>query len=76
MLAPAIFVAVAKITISMPDDLLARIDAQVKTEHATRSEFFQRLAKESWRRSNGNVKSESKGCSTPPQGTLEATEPS
>lgn len=30
--------------ISMPDELLARIDAQVKTEHATRSEFLRRLA--------------------------------
>jgi metal-responsive CopG/Arc/MetJ family transcriptional regulator len=35
---------VAKVMISMPDDLLARIDAQVKTEHATRSEFLRRLA--------------------------------
>jgi metal-responsive CopG/Arc/MetJ family transcriptional regulator len=34
----------AKVMISMPDDLLARIDAQVKTEHATRSEFLRRLA--------------------------------
>lgn len=35
---------VAKVMISMPDDLLARIDAQVKSEHATRSEFLRRLA--------------------------------
>jgi metal-responsive CopG/Arc/MetJ family transcriptional regulator len=34
----------AKVMISMPDELLARIDAQVKTEHATRSEFLRRLA--------------------------------
>jgi metal-responsive CopG/Arc/MetJ family transcriptional regulator len=34
----------AKVMISMPDDLLARIDAQVKAEHATRSEFLRRLA--------------------------------
>ena len=34
----------AKVMISMPDDLLARIDAQVKSEHATRSEFLRRLA--------------------------------
>jgi metal-responsive CopG/Arc/MetJ family transcriptional regulator len=35
---------VAKVMISMPDELLARIDAQVKSEHATRSEFLRRLA--------------------------------
>jgi metal-responsive CopG/Arc/MetJ family transcriptional regulator len=34
----------AKVMISMPDELLARIDAQVKTEHVTRSEFLRRLA--------------------------------
>ncbi len=34
----------AKVMVSMPDDLLARIDAQVKSEHATRSGFLQRLA--------------------------------
>ena len=34
----------AKVMISMPDDLLARIDARVKSEHATRSEFLRRLA--------------------------------
>jgi len=34
----------AKVMISMPDELLARIDAQVKSEHATRSEFLRRLA--------------------------------
>jgi metal-responsive CopG/Arc/MetJ family transcriptional regulator len=36
----------AKVMISMPDDLLARIDAQVKIEHATRSEFLRRLAEQ------------------------------
>jgi metal-responsive CopG/Arc/MetJ family transcriptional regulator len=35
---------VAKVVISIPDELLVRIDAQVKTEHATRSEFLRRLA--------------------------------
>lgn len=35
---------VAKVMISIPDDLLERIDAQVVTEHATRSGFLQRLA--------------------------------
>jgi|HubBroStandDraft_4_1064222.scaffolds.fasta_scaffold164185_2 metal-responsive CopG/Arc/MetJ family transcriptional regulator len=34
----------AKVMVSMPDELLARIDAQVKSEHATRSGFLQRLA--------------------------------
>ena len=36
--------AMAKVMISMPDDLLARIDAQVESEHATRSGFLRRLA--------------------------------
>lgn len=36
--------SVAKVMISIPDDLLARIDAQVEAEHATRSGFLQRLA--------------------------------
>ncbi len=35
---------VAKVMISIPDDLLERIDAQVDAEHATRSGFLQRLA--------------------------------
>ncbi len=30
--------------ISLPDDLLTRIDAQVKAQHATRSGFLRRLA--------------------------------
>ena len=30
--------------ISIPDELLARIDAQVEVEHATRSGFLQRIA--------------------------------
>jgi metal-responsive CopG/Arc/MetJ family transcriptional regulator len=34
----------AKVMISIPDDLLERIDAQVEAEHATRSGFLQRLA--------------------------------
>ncbi len=34
----------AKVMISMPDELLARIDEQVSAEHATRSEFLRRLA--------------------------------
>jgi metal-responsive CopG/Arc/MetJ family transcriptional regulator len=34
----------AKVMISVPDDLLARIDAHVQAEHATRSGFLQRLA--------------------------------
>lgn len=34
----------AKVMVSMPDDLLARIDARVASEHATRSGFLQRLA--------------------------------
>lgn len=38
--------------ISMPDDLLARIDAQVKSEHATRSEFLRRLAERELAREN------------------------
>ncbi len=36
----------------MPDDLLARIDAQVKSEHATRSEFLRRLAERELAREN------------------------
>jgi metal-responsive CopG/Arc/MetJ family transcriptional regulator len=42
----------AKVMISMPDDLLARIDAQVKSEHATRSEFLRRLAERELAREN------------------------
>jgi metal-responsive CopG/Arc/MetJ family transcriptional regulator len=38
--------SMAKVMISMPDELLARIDAQVKSEHATRSEFLRRLAEQ------------------------------
>ncbi len=34
----------AKVMVSIPDDLLARIDAQVEAEHATRSGFLQRIA--------------------------------
>jgi metal-responsive CopG/Arc/MetJ family transcriptional regulator len=34
----------AKVMISIPDDLLERIDAQVQSEHATRSGFLRRLA--------------------------------
>jgi|GEM_PF-307298 len=34
----------AKVMVSIPDDLLARIDARVEAEHATRSGFLQRLA--------------------------------
>jgi metal-responsive CopG/Arc/MetJ family transcriptional regulator len=34
----------AKVMVSMPDDLLARIDARVASEHATRSGYLQRLA--------------------------------
>jgi Arc/MetJ-type ribon-helix-helix transcriptional regulator len=41
---PAILAGVAKVMISMPDELLARIDAQVSAEHATRSDFLRRLA--------------------------------
>jgi metal-responsive CopG/Arc/MetJ family transcriptional regulator len=33
-----------KVMVSMPDELLARIDARVASEHATRSGFLQRLA--------------------------------
>jgi metal-responsive CopG/Arc/MetJ family transcriptional regulator len=35
---------VAKVMISIPDDLLARIDAQAKRSGETRSGFLQRLA--------------------------------
>jgi metal-responsive CopG/Arc/MetJ family transcriptional regulator len=34
----------AKVMISIPDDLLERIDARVEAEHATRSGFLRRLA--------------------------------
>jgi len=34
----------AKVMISIPDDLLARIDTQAKTNRETRSGFLQRLA--------------------------------
>jgi metal-responsive CopG/Arc/MetJ family transcriptional regulator len=34
----------AKVMVSMPDELLARIDARVASEHATRSGYLQRLA--------------------------------
>lgn len=36
----------AKVMVSMPDDLLARIDARAASEHATRSGFLQRLAEQ------------------------------
>lgn len=35
---------VAKVMISMPDDLLARLDAQARTNRETRSGFLRRLA--------------------------------
>jgi metal-responsive CopG/Arc/MetJ family transcriptional regulator len=34
----------AKVMISMPDDLLERLDAQVRANHDTRSGFLRRLA--------------------------------
>lgn len=34
----------AKVMISLPDDLLARIDAKAQAEHATRSGFLRDLA--------------------------------
>lgn len=34
----------AKVTISLPDDLLARIDAQAKERHSTRSATLRELA--------------------------------
>jgi metal-responsive CopG/Arc/MetJ family transcriptional regulator len=34
----------AKVMISLPDDLLTRIDARVESQHATRSGFLRRLA--------------------------------
>jgi metal-responsive CopG/Arc/MetJ family transcriptional regulator len=42
----------AKVMISMPDDLLARIDAQARSEHATRSSFLRRLAERELARDN------------------------
>ena len=35
---------VAKVMISIPDDLLDRLDAQARASHETRSGFLQRLA--------------------------------
>jgi metal-responsive CopG/Arc/MetJ family transcriptional regulator len=35
---------VAKVMISIPDDLLARLDARAQANHETRSGFLQRLA--------------------------------
>jgi metal-responsive CopG/Arc/MetJ family transcriptional regulator len=35
---------VAKVMISIPDDLLERLDAQVRANHDTRSGFLRRLA--------------------------------
>jgi metal-responsive CopG/Arc/MetJ family transcriptional regulator len=35
---------VAKVMISMPDDLLARLDAQARANRETRSGFLRRLA--------------------------------
>ncbi|HEV7399329.1 MAG TPA: type II toxin-antitoxin system HicB family antitoxin [Solirubrobacterales bacterium] len=35
---------VAKVMISVPDDLLERLDAQAKANHETRSGFLRRLA--------------------------------
>lgn len=35
---------VAKVMISMPDDLLDRLDAQARANHETRSGFLRRLA--------------------------------
>jgi len=35
----------AKVMISIPDDLLARLDAQAKANRESRSGFLQRLAK-------------------------------
>jgi metal-responsive CopG/Arc/MetJ family transcriptional regulator len=35
---------VAKVMISVPDDLLARLDAQARANRETRSGFLQRLA--------------------------------
>lgn len=36
---------VAKVMISMPDDLLGRLDAQARANRETRSGFLQRLAR-------------------------------
>lgn len=40
---PYILHAVAKVMISMPDDLLERLDAQARVNRETRSGFLQRL---------------------------------
>jgi len=36
----------AKVMISLPDDLLDRIDAQARSEHETRSGYLRRLAEQ------------------------------
>ena len=41
---------VAKVMISIPDDLLERLDAHARANRETRSGFLQRLAERSWSR--------------------------
>jgi metal-responsive CopG/Arc/MetJ family transcriptional regulator len=41
---PYILPPVAKVMISIPDDLLKRLDAQARVGHETRSGFLRRLA--------------------------------
>ena len=65
----------AKVMIWMPDELLARIDAQVKFEHATRSEFLRRLAERELAQEQRQRRKRI-DCLVPPQANSEATEPS
>ena len=49
---------VAKVMISIPDDLLERIDALVEAAHETRSGFLQRLAEREIETADGHVRAE------------------
>jgi metal-responsive CopG/Arc/MetJ family transcriptional regulator len=54
---------VAKVMISMPDDLLDRLDAQARANRETRSGLLRRLAE---RRDRANAKSSKSFLTRPP----------
>lgn len=49
---------VAKVMISIPDQLLERIDAHVEAAHETRSGFLQRLAEREVEAADGHVRNQ------------------
>jgi metal-responsive CopG/Arc/MetJ family transcriptional regulator len=49
---------VAKVMISIPDNLLKRLDAHVEAAHETRSGFLQRLAEREIERAEGRDRDE------------------